>query len=342
MSRLFRVGAPNIIRGGRSRELLVPFDALRVEGHVTVDLIHARSGLVKQHLEFRNLVVDAGLDSLGAGTRTLSNFLSGGWMAVGTSSTAPAVSQTGLVAETGVRTNSNGAIADVIGSGASFAYWYIRITRVWTEPQSNGNLTEFGLFNASAAGTMLARQLFKDAGGNPTTVVKTSADQLRITYEFRMYPPTVDATGSTTISGTSYGWTARAVNVNQDVAWGQFGASGLLVTMGSTTPPGAQASNATAIGTLTTGPTGATAGANQSSAVVSPYTTGSFLREITFVWDPGAANFTGGSGGVSAFTFQPWGTANAFTHQAFVTPFFAKDSTKRLTLVWRFPWARFP
>lgn len=335
--------APAAWRGGRTPEIVLESPMLRMAGFVTVDLIHARTGLIKRHLEFRNLVVDAGLNALGAGSLTLGNFLTAGYCAVGTGSTAPANGDTGLAAETGVRTNSNGTIADVTGSGTSYTYWYLRITRLFTETQSNGNLTEFGLFSASTAGTMLARQLFKDGSGNPTTVVKTSADQLRITYEFRIYPPTVDATGTVVISGTSVNYTSRAANLTLASAWGSGGSTGYLQKFGATNSVGCTAMNSTAIGTTSaSGPSGSTQSAPSDTTTITGYVAGSFYREITWVWNATSANFTGGSGGVSGFTFMPFGNSNSITQQAQFNVPLVKDNTKKLTLVWRFPFGRYP
>jgi hypothetical protein len=333
-----------IIRGGRSREIFMQAPTVALEGWCTAELIHARTGLIKQRLQFRNLIMDAALDVLGTGGATHLNAFAQGWIGVGTGSTAPAANQTGLVAEIGTRSNSNGGIADVTGSGAAFAYWYYRMTRIFLEANANGNLTEFGVFNLSTASTMFARQLFKDGTGTPTTIVKTSAEQLRITYEVRIYPPTADQVGGPiSIGGTNYNYTSRAANIGTATAWGSGGATGMLVNFGSSSGAYANAMNSTAIGTTSqAGPTGSTASATADTITMTSYVAGSFYREWTYIWSAGIANFTGGSGGVSGFAFAPHGSANSLTHQAQLSAAIPKDNTKRLTLVWRFPFGRYP
>jgi hypothetical protein len=315
-----------IIRGGRSREIFMQAPAVALEGWCTAELIHARTGLIKQRLQFRNLIMDAALDVLGTGGATHLNAFAQGWIGVGTGSAAPAANQTSLVAEIGTRSNSNGGIADVTGSGAAFAYWYYRMTRIFLEANANGNLTEFGVFNLSTASTMFARQLFKDGTGTPTTIVKTSAEQLRITYEVRIYPPTADQVGGPiAISGTNYNYTSRAANIGTATAWGSGGATGMLVNFGSSSGAYCNCMNSTA-----------------DTTTMTTYVAGSFYREWTYIWSAAIANFTGGSGGISGFAFTPHGSANSITHQAQLSAAIPKDNTKRLTLVWRFPFGRYP
>lgn len=315
-----------------------------MEGLITAELIHARTGHVMQRCSHRNLIMDAGLDSMGAASSKMLDYLGNGWIGVGTSSTAPAVNQTSLVSPLGTRTNSTGGIGDTTGSGAAFAYWYYRVTREFLEANANGNLTEFGVFNASTTGTMLARQLFKDGVGNPTTIVKTINERLRLTYEFRIYPPTVDQVGGPiTINAVNYNYTSRACNINNSVSWGQSGATGMLVNFGATSGAYAFALNSTAIGATTVGsPTGATQNAFADTDTMTTYVPGSFYREWTYIWQAASANFSGGSGGVSGFTFTPHGNANGATHQAQLSTAIIKNNTQRLTLVWRFPFGRFP
>lgn len=334
----------HIIRGGRTRELLLSAPTMRMEGWCTAELIHARTGLIKQRLHFRNLIVDSGLDSLGAGSTRMQDFLGNGYIGVGTGSTAPAANQTALVAPIGTRTNSNGGISDSTGSGTSFSYWYLRVTREFLEANANGNLTEFGVFNASTAGTMLARQLFKDGVGNPTTIVKTVNERLRLIYEFRIYPPTVDqAGGPINISGTNYNYTSRACNINNAVSWGASGATGMLVNFGASSGAYCNAMNSTALGTTSSGgPTGSSQSAFADTATLTTYVAGTFYREWTYIWQAATANFTGGSGGVSGFTFTPHGNSNGTTHQAQLSAAIVKNNTQRLTLVWRFPFGRYP
>lgn len=334
---------PNHWRGGRTREVIIdqPMKLCSFEGWVTVELIHARTGLVKQHLHFKNLITTAALNAFGANNQ-LANFLRNGWLGVGTGNTAPANGDTGLQTPTGVRTNSEGGGASSTGWGTSNAYVFRRTVREFSESQSNGNLTEFGMFNASSAGIMLCRQLFKDGAGSATVVTKTSDDKLRVTYEFRMYPSTVDITGTVTVNAVNYDYTGRVCNMGVDTAWGDqsSGAVGMLNNFGRTgnnTAVG-NASNATSLGsTSSSGVQGATQSGNNDSSNFTAYVADSFYMEYAYIWNVGTANLTPG---IRGFNFQPWSSANSTTHQLFLSAAIPKTNTQKLTLTFRWAWAR--
>ncbi len=335
MSRILRlpsiIQAPAIWPKGRTGELFAAMPPMRVQGFVTVELIHAATGIVKRRLEFPNLVTNAGLDYIGTNRMELATRYS--YIQVGTGSTAPAVGQVALVTPLTPRTNATGGITDVVGSGASFAYWYRRFSREFTQAEVNGNLTEFGLFTASSGGTMWARQLFKDAGGTPTTIVKTSADFLRIIYELRIYPPTVDASGNTTISGTSYAWVSRAAEID-----GQW--QGLLDVWFPSYAPESTYWQGFAYETdvlaATTG-TPAGTGTTTTSSLFSAYTNGNYYRDVEFTWGTTLANY---ATGVGAIATAGNGVGGARFQTSFA-PKFAKDNTKQLKVTLRYPWTRY-
>lgn len=321
-----------------------------VAGYVYVDLIHARTGLIKRHLEFPNLITDAWLDSVGnlrAGSGSDSNAYLGiwtlnGWLGVGTGTATPDVSDTGLQTPTGVRTNSVGGGTSTTGFGASNAYSYRRLVREFTEAQSNGNLTEFGIFSASTAGTMIARQLFKDGDGDPTEIVKTSDDRLRVTWELRLYPPTVDGSGTgVVINAVSYDWTSRAANIGTDTGWG-LGSSdtGALNHFGraGTNVFGCSANNGTGLGSTTSGGiTGASQSSAASSSSKGAYTNGTFICDHQVIYEPGVANF---SPGVRGFNFQPFASSVSVMHQLLLSAAIPKVNTQRLTLNFQYAFGR--
>lgn len=332
--------APTVWRGGRTREVFIPeVGRLTMEGWVTVELIHARTGFIKQRLHFKNLVTDAALDSFGT-NHPLGDWMNSGWIGVGTGNAAPANSDVGLQTPTGVRTNSVGGGTESAGWGAANAYAFKRAVREFSEAQSNGNLTEFGMFRASAGDIMLARQLFKDAGGAPTVVTKTSDDKLRITYEFRLYPPTVDTAGAALVQGVSYNYAGRATNIGVDSAWGFGGAVGAGTHFGRS---GAgvffcNANNGTGLGGNTSGGiTGASQSAGADTSTFTAYVPGSFFQEYTCVWNVGSANFTSG---VRGFNCQSFTTSASTVHQLLLSAFIPKVNTQKLTLIFRYGWGR--
>jgi hypothetical protein len=115
------------------------------------------------------------------------------YVAVGTGTNAPAVGQTGLQNEL-ARTAAN------LGLGAgrtrvrlSDGVHRVTFTRAFDYAQANGNLTEFGgSHSANAADGTHTRELFRDGGGNPIVISKTSNERLVITYHFEVtLTPTV-------------------------------------------------------------------------------------------------------------------------------------------------------
>lgn len=319
-----------------SRELMVPVPSVGVRGHFTVELIDATSGHVKRTLEFDNLITNAAI-----------NFAFGnrGWLntctmycAVGTGSTAPTMAQTGLIAElpnpATNRSSSNGGTADTSGytAGPPDYVWGQRV-RLFTEAQANGNLTEIGFFSDPMAGTMWTRQLFKDGTGTPTTITKTEADQLKITYELRCYPTADDETGTVSISAIDYAYRIRTINVDQNGAWRNLvDFSNPLSSLGtdSNTVVLAAEDNALPSRTGVTLP-GFT---SQSSYTAAPYTPDSFLRDYTAKFEPDRANYATGIGLLTLFTTASNDYLGLFA-MTFAPTKIPKTNTKRLTVVWR-------
>lgn len=299
------------------------------EGWFTIQLIDAKTGRIKRELKFKNLITDVGLDFFGASSSGILPVIgSSGYCGLGTGSTTPANSDTTLVAEVSPsssnRTTSNGGTFDVTGyvAGPPDYHKYVR-TYLFLEAQANGNLTEVGIFTAVTSGTMWTRQLLKDSGGTPTTVIKTSSDQLKVIYELRVQPPQSDAVTSVTISGTSYTVSIRGVYVGDPgVGWVEvftnntFGGS-----IGFET-------NTLVARTTTSNPSGNVA---SSSTTVAAYVNGNKYRDITYKFEPGIANFATGVGGI----FAPAIGNGRYLFQIMFSPKFAKDNTMRLTLIVR-------
>lgn len=312
--------------------------AVGVSGYVIVELLN-RDGSVKQRLEFKNLITDVGLDmimgrggNLSLDSLTEANIMYAG---VGTGSTAAASTDTTLVTEitptTTHRTNSDGSYAQ---SGPTYVagspdYWWRQSTFLFDFTQANGNLTEVGLFDANSSGNMFMRQLLKDSGGTPTTIVKTSAEQLRLIYEIRIEPLQSDNVQSAVaISATNYDITTRAANANAAGAWGSID----YASWGTGSTRG-WALETNTLGARTTVPSGTATGSNSRS--VASYTNGTFYRDITYVWNAATANFATGIGSVIHGLKSSTLTSTQMFQTAF-NPQFAKDNTKQLNLIIRY------
>src|SRR5690606_29765886 len=186
----------------------------------------------KRRLHFRNLITNAGLDAMAGGVG-ISNLIN--YLAVGTGSSEPRYTDTTLDAEV-ARTNSNGGFGDseaMVGSGDLVEYWRRIRTRVFTEAQANGNLAELGFFSAASGGTMWNRQLFRDELGQPTTITKTPEDQLRVTYEYRVYPPWDDVVQEIEVNGVPVEVVNRPLRVAGGLNWGGSYASAALNALGA-------------------------------------------------------------------------------------------------------------
>lgn len=300
-----------------------------IEGIIkSIELIDAATGIVERRLgPYRNIITDAGLNAIGNGTKidTLVNYI-----AVGTSSTPPAATDTALGAETGVRTTYNGGITDVVTAEASYTYWEVTRTRVFTEAESNGNLTELGFFSANAGGTMWCHQLFRDELGDPTTLTKLNTQQLRITYAWRLYPDITVATDTLSIDGTSTDCDARAMRVDNSNGWGS-----LVKNLGAWSTGQTRCYETNTFPTPTGGDFSGTS-VTASSATLQAYSNGNFYRDIDFVWDPGVANFATGIGAVGIVcvlnTDPCFGTT--------FTPKVGKTDVHRFTYTVRVSWAR--
>lgn len=115
---------------------------------------------------------------------------------VGTGSTAPTPSQTGLVSEL-VRTGSVPAGESDQAQFVSDGVYDIRRVKEFTEAQVGGqNLTEWGFSpSASAGANLMCRELFRDGSSNPITLTLASDQKLRLIYKMRVTigPTTVQA-----------------------------------------------------------------------------------------------------------------------------------------------------
>lgn len=332
-------------------ELVAQAEArLGLEGWFTVELVHARTGLIKQRLRFKNLIVDAGLDTLGAGDTGLAEFIQ--YLAVGTGSTEPDVGDTQLESEM-ARTNSNGGFSDSAGfvDGAE-PYWWYKRNRVFTEEQANGNLTELGFFRESSGPPMFNRQLFRDINGDPITVVKTNEDQLRVEFEWRIYPPTEDVDQNIVVDGVSTAFKTRAYDIDHGDRWGARtignAVIGYLVGLGrwrddhSLARLFGLAMESQSLPATLTGTVNEIGGVGPNTVTFGGYSNGTFLRDMTCTWEPSEANFATGIGSVS------WGGCNFSvidTHASRkwitrLTPKVQKTDSKRFTFVGRVTWGR--
>ena len=172
-------------------------------GWARVSLVD-RAGRERVITEQPNMLLDNGLDLIGDKDMVWDIVEGTGFfraVAVGTGSTAPAAGQSALDAE----------IARTAATFIPFATAYVdqgekrvnTITYEFGYAEANGNLTEWGITRTTTPGNPVhVRELFRDTGGTPVTIPKTSDEKLRIAYTFETtVSPITNTAASVTVTG---------------------------------------------------------------------------------------------------------------------------------------------
>lgn len=136
-------------------------DEITVKGRLSIVLID-QLGLVKEEHNFDNLVVTTGKGYIASRMKD-ATATAMSHMAVGTGTTAAAVSQTALVTEA-----NRQALTSTAVSGGDVTY-----SATFGNGQGTGALTEAAILNASSGGTMLCRTVFSviNKGANDTLAI---------------------------------------------------------------------------------------------------------------------------------------------------------------------------
>ena len=270
---------------------------------------------------FPNLITDFGLNTVG----TTATWLQ--LCAVGSGSNVPVNADTALQTLVASKLNT---FSSTSGAQSSAPYYTFR-TNVYRFAPAAGsqNLTEIGV--GTNATSLFSRALIVDSGGSPLTITILVGEILDATYQFRLRPPTVDATGIVTIAGVNYDFTLRAANVTSVsvTGWIVIGTPGSLFQHRE----GGHFTFSGSIGAITSQPSGA--GAQTVTISSAAYGNNNLYRDSTVTFGLAEGNVTGGAKSVLMF-FQNAG------YQVEFTPAIPKDATKSMTLTFRQSWARGP
>lgn len=264
---------------------------------------------------FPNLILDAGLDRMGANSDYLA------WCQVGSGSTAPANTQTTLVARIA---GTNSKQADTAANSGAAPYFARRtITYRFAQGVATGVLSEVGVGWATT-GSLYSRALILDALGSPTTITVLADESLDVTYELRMYVWTGEFTGTIPLKGVTHNIVQKSSRAS---SWGLVDFSRL--DAGYVGQPAAYTGAVSAA--ISGSPSGSDLGVASASA--SAYTPGSFSRTINITAGLNAWNNAVGIGAINV------GTGWGFWQIGF-TPNIMKTASDILTLQVRHSWGR--
>lgn len=299
-----------------------------LEGQFRLVVKNDRGDVKRDTGWFSNLILDSGLNRWGTGA------VSGG-IAIGTGTTAPNASQTGLIAQSAFTTTTISAPATG-NSGAPPYYGSETVGYRFSLGALNGNYSEVGLGWATGA-NMFSRALIVDALGNPTTITVTSSEQLDVYYTLRAYAPTADTSVVTTIGGVSTTVLGRASLVGNN-GWGT-GMSQTRVAFNDTT---LLVLYTGAIGAITGSPSGTAesqsfgAGFNSNNV----YSNNSLTNSTVFTIGLSAGNLVGGIGSCRVRICAASSYSSYYQYQ--FTPAIPKNNTQTLSLTFSQSWARRP
>jgi len=302
-------------------------------------------------VEQDNLITDAGLDGLASFSYNSISTTGSSWrrfLAVGTGSTAPDVTDTALASEVQAAASS-GAFAD--GSSSyelddDNDVWRatVVVTRLVTVT-ADRNLTEFG-FRAQSIGSLHIRELLRDAEGDPITVSLLTGKTLRVDHTLTVELPAPEAGIPATVDFEEYDAGNNLVGTTPyDVIYGghvqsSSPASGGIANVfavwnpaGTSLAPVAYTSDQAYTRFDTTNPGSALTSLNGWQ----PYTPGSFQRTFRYTIPTGSLNTTWhaikcgtGSGGDRA------GLLIVFDNPATYT----KQNTDTVRIGWVSSWSR--
>lgn len=261
---------------------------------------------------FENIVTDLGKEFYGIETPGIQ------FCHVGTGNTPEAATDTQLVSFT-----AGIVYTDRTASAQGTAPYFGHDTRKYRfSPGFGGgdvNLNEVGASSTVTNGNLSSRSLTKNISGTPITIAVLANEYLDVFYKRRNYPAHIveatgaptDDTGTIDVSGTSYGYTIRPMQVtlggnftpSTSAAWGTGLNGGQVVGIGYGWNISSQAralDENMALGAVTAAPAGGTDASTTEGT--GTYTNNSYSRELWYQWGIDDANFTVGIGGLAVKT----------------------------------------
>lgn len=285
------------------------------EGYYKIEAVKADGSRRLLADWFPNLILDAGLDRMGAEGDYLA------WCQVGSGSTAPLASQTTLAS----RVAGTSALQAITAANSGSDPYFARRTLTYRFAQgvASGVLAEVGVGWASS-GSLYSRALILDALGNPTTITVLPDESLDVTYELRMYVWASETTGYIVLKGVTHSTAQKSARAP---LWS-------LSTIDNLSAGGGTSIDAFT-GPVSSSVAGAPSGTEIGSAgaVSASYTLGSLSRTINVT--AGLSQWNNASGIGAVVIRAGWG----FWQIGF-TPNIMKTASDILTLQVRHSWGR--
>lgn len=132
-----------------------------------------------------NLILDSGITAF-LNETTSSSDSSFGFIQLGTGTSTPVATQTGLENRVTGGGNPSKSTGKSFGYNPTDGYSYTRATHQFDPGQATGTWTEIGSAKA-ATGPCFSRALFTNSGGTPTPITILADEYLTVTYELRWW-----------------------------------------------------------------------------------------------------------------------------------------------------------
>lgn len=318
--------------------------SLSMEGEYTIRKYKADGRLVQEVGPFKNLITNIGLNQMGAATGSSKI---NQYCFVGTGTGTPSVSDTVMAAYHAYTNGLDQGWAGAAVRGGAPDYWVQGSgTSRFGLGVAAGNLTEVGM-GWTTGGTMatdhrvFSRALIVDGLGNPITITVLSDEYLDVTYSLRFYPPLTDATQSVNLSGTSYTFTTRAADVNNNfinltnatlIDWRTDQRPVYYTGTNAGTPPSLAAVTASTL---------ADVGASSSNGTASSvaYAPNTLKREVNYSLGLNQGNLSFGIRGIMTELESTVSTIQQ-RFQTTISPAIPKDSSKVMSFGQSITWGR--
>lgn len=314
---------------------------IKLEGEYTIKKYKADTGQLIQEIgPFKNLITNQGLDRAGATSGTVVESVF-----VGTGTATPAVTDTVLGNYLAYTSSVQVAWNAATTRGGSPDYW-VQGSGTWRfgVGVAAGNLTEVGVGwgNSLATHKVFSRALIVDSGGSPVTLTVLSDEYLDVTYSLRVYPYTgSDVVQSITLSGTSYTFTTRSL----DVATNTWSGCNVIAPMrwvyNSTMHNGTAPGTPPTLSAITASYLTDSGSSANISPTTSAYSSGSYTRSVTYNAGLTECNLTYGLRGMIIRMLDGAnGSFIGLSAQSVISPAIPKDNTKVMSFGASVTWSR--